>query len=178
MSCSMPVLLSLSPRVCSDSCLLSWWCYLTISSFANPSSFGLPSFPAAESFLVSWLFASGSQSIGASASASVLPVNIQGWSPLGWTGLISLQAKGLSRVFSSATIWKSLQHSAFFMVRLSHPFMTTGKTTALTRWTFVGHIEMSPHFTPLSSFYEDLAIIPRLETQWVQGLRWFLNKLL
>ena len=83
----------LSLRVRWNLCPSSWWCYLTISSFANPSSFGLPSFPAAESFLVSWLFASGRQSIGASASASVLPVNIQGWSPLGWTGLISFSPR-------------------------------------------------------------------------------------
>ena len=166
----------LSPRVHWNSCPSNWWCYLTSSSSATPSSFGFPSFPAAESFPVSWLFASGSQSIG--ASASVFPMNIQGWFPLGLTGLISLQSKGLSRVFSSTTIWKFLQHSVFFMVQLSHPYMTTGKTIALTRWTFVAHIEMSPLFTPMSRFYEDLAIIPRLEIQWVQGLRWFFNKLL
>ena len=80
------------------------------------------------------LFESGGQSIGVSASAWVLPMNIQGWFPLGLTGLISLLFKGLSRVFSSTTVWKSiLWCSAFFMVQLSHPYMTTGKTIALTR---------------------------------------------
>ena len=84
---------SLSPGICSDSCLLSQWCYLTISSSAAPFSCCLQSFPASGSFPVSWLFASGDQSFG--ASASVLPINIQGWFPLGLTSLISLQSKGL-----------------------------------------------------------------------------------
>ena len=79
---------------------------LSISSSASPFSFCLQSFPTSGSFPVSWLFASSGQSIGASASASVLPMNIQGWFPLRWTGWISLQSKGLSRVFSSTTIWK------------------------------------------------------------------------
>ena len=93
--------LSLSPGVCSDSCPLCWQCHLTISSF----SFCFQSFPASKSLPMSWLFASGGQSIEASASALVLPMNIQGWFPLGLTGLI-LMSKGLSRVFSSTTIWK------------------------------------------------------------------------
>ena len=97
---------SLSPGVCSGSCPLSRWCYLTISSSATSFSFCLQSFPASGSFPMSWLFAVGGQSIEVSASASVLPVNIQGWFPLGWTSWISLQSKGLSRVFSSATIRK------------------------------------------------------------------------
>ena len=75
----------------------------------------------------------------ASASASVLPMNIQDWFPLGLTGWISLQSKGLSRVFSNTTIQKH-QHSAFFIVQLSHPYMTTGKTIALTRWTFASKV--------------------------------------
>ena len=79
---------SLSPRVCSNSCPSSWWCHPTISSSVNPFSC-LPSFPASGSFLMSRFFASGSQILGASASASVLPMNIQGWFPLGLTGLIS-----------------------------------------------------------------------------------------
>ena len=79
---------------------------------------------------------------GASASASVLPMNIQGRFPLRLTGLISLQSKGISRVLSSTTVWKHkiLQCSAFFMVPFSHPYMTTGKTIALTRWTFVSKL--------------------------------------
>ena len=94
----------LSSGVCSNPCPLSWWCYLTISSFVTPFSFCLQSFPASESFPMSWLFASGGQSIG--ASASVLPKNIQGWFPLGLIGLIFLLSKGLSRVFSNTTVQK------------------------------------------------------------------------
>ena len=87
-------------------------------------------------------FISGGQSIGASASASALPTNIQDSFPLGWTGWISLQSKGLSRVFSNTTVQKAsvLHLSAFFIVQLSHPYMTTGKTIALTRQTFVGKV--------------------------------------
>ena len=96
----------LSPGVSLNSCPLSRWCYLTISSFATLFSFCLQSFPASGSFPVSWLFASGDQSTGASASASVLPMNIQDWFPLGWAGWISLQSKGLSRGFSSTAIRK------------------------------------------------------------------------
>ena len=95
---------SLSPRLSSDSCLLSQWCYLTISSSAALVSFCLWSFPASGSFPVSWFFASGGQSIR--DSASVLPMNIQGWFPSGLTDLISWQSKGLSKVFSSTTIKK------------------------------------------------------------------------
>ena len=94
------------------------------------------------------MFASSGQSIGASASASVLPMNIQDRFPLGWTGWISLQSKGLSRIFSSTTA-SILQCSAFFIVQLLHPYMTTGKTIALIRWTFVGKV-MSLLFNVLS----------------------------
>ena len=110
MDCSMPYgqlpCPSLSPRVCSNSCPLNWWRYLTVTSFASPFSFCLQSCPASGSFSMSRLFASGGQSIGASASASVLPMNIQGWFPLGLTSWISLLSKGLSRVFSNTTIQK------------------------------------------------------------------------
>ena len=96
-----------SPWVCSNSCPLSWWFHPTISSsVASFSSCPQPS-PASGSFPMSQLFTTGSQSIEASASASVLPVNIQDWFPLGWTGLISLLSRGLSRVFSS-TQFKSI----------------------------------------------------------------------
>ena len=96
---------SLSPRGCSNSCPLRPWCHPTISSSVTP--FSCPqSFPASGSFLVSQHFTPDGQSIGASASASVLPVNILGWVPLGLTGLISLQSKGLSRVFSNTTVQK------------------------------------------------------------------------
>ena len=94
-----------SARACSNSCPLSQWCYPTVSCSVVPFSC-LQSFPAFRSFLTSRLFTSGGQSTGASASASVLPMNIQDWFPLGLTGLISLQSKGLSRVFSNTTVWK------------------------------------------------------------------------
>ena len=94
------------PRVCSNSCPLSWWCHSTISSSVALFSSCPQSFPVSGSFPVSQLFASGGQSIGASASAFALPMNIQGWFPLGLTGLISLQSKGLSRVCPSTTIRK------------------------------------------------------------------------
>ena len=95
-----------TPGACSNSCPLNWWCHPTISSsVALFSSYPQP-FPASESFPISQFFASGGHSIGASASASVLPMNIQDWFPLGLTGWISLQSKGLSRVFSSTAIPK------------------------------------------------------------------------
>ena len=94
------------PGACSNSCPLSWWCHPTISSSVVPFSFCLQSFPASGSFPMSQLFVLGGQSIEASALASVLPVNIQGWFPLGWTGLTSLLSRELSRVFSSTTVWK------------------------------------------------------------------------
>ena len=106
---------------------------------------------------MSQLSASGGQSIGVSASASVLPMNTQDWSPLGWTGWISLQSKGLSRVLSNTTVQKH-QFSAFFIVQLSHPYMTTGKTTALTRWIFVGKV-MSRLFNMLSRLV--ITFLPR-----------------
>ena len=97
---------------CSNSCPLSQWCHPTISSSVFPFFSHLQSFQASGSFPVSWFFASGGQSIGASASVSVLPMNIQDWFPLGLTGLISLQSKGLSRVFSSTTVQKHQVFSA------------------------------------------------------------------
>ena len=95
-----------TPRACSSSCPSSWWCPLTISSFVVPFSSCLHSFPASGSFQMSQFFPLGGQSIGISASASVLPMNTQDWSPLGWTGWISLQSKGLSSVFSNTTVQK------------------------------------------------------------------------
>ena len=89
------------PRNCSNSCPLSQWCHPTTSS-PSPPTFSISQHQG----LFQWVFTSGGPSIGASVSASVLPMNIQGWFPLGLTGLISLQSKGLSRVFSSTTIWR------------------------------------------------------------------------
>ena len=99
--CSSP-----TPRVYSNSCPLNWWCHPTIASSVIPFSSCLKSFPASESFSISQFLASGSQSTGVSASASVFPMNIQDWFPLGWTGWISLLSKGLSRVFSNTTVRK------------------------------------------------------------------------
>ena len=126
-------------RVHSNSRPLSQWCHPTISSSVTPFSACPQSLPASESFPMSQFFASGGQSIGVSASASILPMNIQDWFPLGWNGWISLQSKGLSRAFSNTCFSKAsvLQRSALFMIHLSHPYMTTGKTIALTRRTFV-----------------------------------------
>ena len=97
---------SLSPIVCSNSCPLGQWCHQTISSSVIPFSSCPQSFPDSGFFPMSRLFASGGQSTGASSSASVLPMNIQGWFLLRLTGLISLRSKGLSRVFSSTTVQK------------------------------------------------------------------------
>ena len=97
---------SLTPRVHTNSCASSQWCYPAVSSSVIPFSSCPQSLPASESFPMSQLFAWGGQSIGVSASASVLPIKTQDQSPLGWTGWISLQSKGLSRVFSSTTVQK------------------------------------------------------------------------
>ena len=121
---------SLSPRICSNSCPLSRWCHPTISSSITPFSFCPQSFPAPGSFPVSQLTSSGGQSIGASTSASVLPMNIRDWFPLGLTCLI-LQSKGLKSLLRHHSLKALiLWCSAFFMVQLSHPYMTTGKTIA------------------------------------------------
>ena len=104
-----------TPGACLNLCSLSQWCYPTISSSVIPFSSHLQSSPALGSFQMSQFFSSGSQSIGVSASASVLPMNIQDWFPLGWTGWISLQSKGLSRVFSNTTV----QKHQFFGTQLS-----------------------------------------------------------
>ena len=131
-----------TPRVYSNSCPSSRWCHPTISSSVTTFSSCLQSFPASGSFQMSQFFISGGWSIGVSTSASFLPMNIQDWFPLGWTGWISLQSKGLSRVFSNTPVQKHqfLLCSAFFKVQLSHLYMTTGKTIALTRRTFVGKV--------------------------------------
>ena len=145
-----------TPRTRSNSCPLSRWCHPTISSSVVPFSSCLQSFPASGSFPMSQLFSSGGQSIGVSATASVLPMNIQDWFPLGWTGWISLQAKGLLQHHSSKA--SILWCSAFFTVQLSHPYMTTGKTIPLTRRTFVDKV-MSLLFNMISRLI--IAFIPK-----------------
>ena len=134
MNCSTPGTLSITKS----------WSLLklipTLSSSVVPFSSHLQSFPASGSFPMSQFFTSGGQSTGVSASASVLPKNTQDWSPLGWTGWISLQSKGLSLLQHHSSKASMLQHSAFCIVQLSYPYMTTGKTIALTRWTFVDKV--------------------------------------
>ena len=107
-----------TPRAYSNSCLLSWWCHPTIPSFVIPFSSCLHSFPVSGSFPMSQLFLSDGQSSGASVSASVLPMNTQDWFLLVWTGWISLQSKGLTRVFSNTTV----QKHQFFGAQLSFWF--------------------------------------------------------
>ena len=161
-SCSLP-----TPGAYSNSCPLCQWSHPTIS-FSVSSS--LQSFPALGSFLMSQLFTSGGQRIGISALASVLPMNIQDWSPLGLTGWISLPSKGIFKSLlqhhnSKASV---LQRSAFFRVQLSHPYTTTGKTIALTRRTFVCKV-MFLLFNVLSRLV--ITFLPRskrLLISWIQ----------
>ena len=160
-SCSSQI-----PGVYSNSCPWSQWCHPAISSSVVPFSSYPQSLPGSESFPVSQFFTWGGQSIGVSASASVLPLNTQDWSPLGWTGWISLQSKGLSNT--------TVQNHQFFSAQLSsqsnsHPYMTTGKTIALTRWTFVGKV-MSLLFNMLSRLV--ITFLPRskhLLISWLQS---------
>ena len=164
-SCSSPI-----PGVHPNPCPWSRWCHPTISSSVVPFSSCPQSFPASVSFQMSQLFASGGQSIGVSSSTSVLPMNTQDWFPLEWTGWISLQSEGLSRVFSITTV----QKHQFFSAQLSsqsnlHPYMTTGKTIALTRQTFVGKV-MSLLFNMLSRLV--ITFLPRskrLLISWLQS---------
>ena len=148
-----------TPRVYSNSCPLSRWCHPTISSYVVPFSSCLQSFPASGSFQMSQFFASGGQSIGVSASASVLPMNTHDWSPLGWIGWISLQSKGLSRVFSNTTI----QKHQFFSAQLYSPTLTSihdywKRNITLTRWIFVDKV-MSLLFNMLSGLV--ISFLPR-----------------
>ena len=157
LSCPSP-----TPRACSDSCPLSWWYHQTISSSLVPFSSHLQSFPASGSFQMSQFFTSGGENIGVSALASILPMNIQDWFPLGWTGWISLPSKGLSRVFSNTTV----QKNQFFGAQLSFssPTLTSihdywkKLAIALTRWTFVSKV-ISLLFNMLSRFV--IAFLPR-----------------
>ena len=132
--CSSPTL-----GACLNSCTTSWWCHPTISSSVVPFSLCLQSFPALGSFPMSQFFASGGQSIG--ASASVLPVNNQDWSPLGWTGWISLQSKGLSRILSNTTV-QSINSSAL-------SFLYSPTRTFSTEWFDL----LAVQGTPKSLFY-------------------------
>ena len=152
----------LSPGICSNSCPLSRWCYLTISFSPVPFSC-LQSFPKSRSFPMSQLFASGSQSTGASASASVFPMNIEGWFPLGLTGLkCLLQHHNLK----ASILWCS----AFFMVQLFHPYMSTGKKHSFGSMDLCQQSE-SLLFNVLSRFV--IAFLPSSEhlfISWLQSL--------
>ena len=144
----------------SNSCPYSGWCHPTILSSVVPFSSYLQSFPASGSFPMSPFFAPGGQRIGISALASVLPMNIQDWFPLGWTGWISLQSKGLSRGFSNTTLQK---HQLFGTQPSSQSnshihTWPLEKTIALTRWTFVGKV-MSLLFNMLSRLV--MTFLPR-----------------
>ena len=133
---------SSTPSACSNSCPLSQWCHPIISPSVIPFSSCLQSFPASGSFQMSQFFTSGGQSIGVSASASVFPMKIQGLISfrIDWFDILEAQVilKSLLQHHSSKA--SILWHSPFFIVQLSHPYMTTGKTIALTRWTFVGKV--------------------------------------
>ena len=133
--------LSPTPRVYPNSCPLTRWCHPAISSSVVPFSSCPQSFSESMCFQLSQLFTSGGQSIGVSASASFIPMNIQDWSPLGWIGWFSLQSKGLSRVFSNTTV----QKHQFFVTQLSlSPTLTSihdnWKTIALTKQTYVDKV--------------------------------------
>ena len=153
-----------------NSCPSSQWAHPAIS-FSDILFSSCPqSLPASGSFPMSQFLASGGQSIGVSASESVLPMNTQDWSPLKWTGWISLQSKGLSRVFSNTTV----QKHQFFGAQLSsqsnsHIHMTTGKTIVLTRWTFAGKV-MSLLLYMLSRLV--ITFLPRIKCfsiSWLQS---------
>ena len=161
-----------TPRVYSNSCPSSRSCHPAISFSVVPFSSHLQSFPASGSFQMSQFLASDGQSIGVSASASVLPMNIQDWFLLGWTGWISLAVQGtlkslLQHHSSKASI---LWRSAFFTVQLSHLYMTTGKTIVLTRWTFVGKVT-SLLLNILSRLV--ITFLPRSKHLLISWLQWF-----
>ena len=174
-----------SPRVCSNSCPLSQWCHPTISSSITPFSSCLQSFSASRSFLTSWLFTSGGQSIGASPSAPAVPVNIQDWFPLGLTGLISSLFKGFSRVFSSTTVWKNQFFSAqlslsIFTPKLSFVLRAQWKTKSTRKnpasvFHFVKQgwwepitlcICLPPLIFSLSHFSSAVSHVPSLQRNW------------
>ena len=160
---------SSTPGVYPNSCPLCQWCHPTTSSSVIPFSFCPQSFPASGSFQMSQLFTSGGQSIGISASASVPPMSIQDWFPLGGTDWISVLSKGLRSLFQHHSSKASILHcSACFMFQLSHPYMTTGKTKALTRLTFVGK-GTSLLFNMLSRLM--IAFLPRSKCLLISWLK-------
>ena len=130
-------------RIYSNSCPLCWWYHVAISSSTIPFSSCLQSFPASGSFPMNQFFPLGGQSIGVSASVSVLPMNIKDWFPLGWTSLISLQPKGLSRVFFNTTVQKHQFAGALLSSQCNshiHIWLLE-KSVALTKWIFVNKVK-------------------------------------
>ena len=148
---------------------MSWWYHPSVSSSVAPFFSSLLSFPASRSFSVSWFFAWSGKVLELLALASVFPMNIQDWFPLGLTGFICLLSKGLSRVFSSTTVGKHqfFWHSSFFMVQLSHLYMTNTKTIALIRRIFVGKVTCLL-FNMLSRFV--IAFLPRSSFQFSRSV--------
>ena len=164
-----PLCPSTTPGVYSNSCPIGWWCHPAISSSVIPFSSCLQFFPASGCFQMSQFFTSGGQSIGVSALASVLPMNIQDWFPLGWTSWTSLESKGLSRVFSNTTVQK---HQFFGLSFLYSPTLTSihdyWKNKALNRWTVVGKV-----MSLLSNMLSRLVItfLPRSKRLLISGLQ-------
>ena len=157
-----------TPRAYSNSCPLSRWCHPAISSSVVPFSYRLQSFPASESFLMSQFFTSGGQSIGVSASTSVLPMNIQDWFPLGWPDWISLQSKGFSRVFSSTTVWRhqffGTQH---FLLSSSHIIHDSWKNHSFDYTDFCCKV-ISLLFNKLSGFVISFLLRSKYLLLWLQ----------
>ena len=178
-----------TPRFHPNSCASTRWCHPAISLSAIPFSSCSQSLPELGSFPMSQLFTWGGQSIGVSASASVLPMNTQDWSPLEWTGWISFRMDWLNLLAVQGTLKSLLQHhsskasilrcSAFFTAQLSHLYMTAGKTIALTRWTLIGKV-MSLLLSMLSRLV--ITFLPRrkhLLISWLQSpsaVTWELKK--
>ena len=157
-----------TPRVHSNSRPSSWWCHPAISSSVIPFSSCPQSLPASESFPMNQFFTLGGQNTGVSALASFLPKNTQDWSPLEWTGWISLQSKGRSKVFSNTTVQKYQFFSAQLSLQ-SNSHIHTGKTIALTRRTFVGKV-MSLLLNMLSRLV--ITFLPRIKhllISWLQS---------
>ena len=158
-----------TPGVCSNLCPSNQWCHPTITSSVVPFSSCLQSFPASGSFPMSQIFASGGQRIGVIATASVLPANIQDWFRIDWFDLLAVQGTLKSLLQHHSSKASILQWSTFLMVQLSHPYMATGKTIALTRQTFVGKV-MSLLFNMLSILV--ITFLPRskcLLISWLQS---------
>ena len=160
-----------TPGVYPNSCPSSWWYHPAIYSSVLPFSFCPQSLPASGSFPMSQFFAWGGQSTGVSASVSVLPMNTQGWSSfrMEWLDLLAVQGILKCLLHHHSSKASILQHSAFFIVQLSHPYMTTGKTKALTRQTFVGKV-MSLLFNMLSRLVKTFLLRSRcLLISWLQS---------